>query len=71
MDLFGKVHQLVDYGLSFHQKAVFLVDFSRGSSMAYHSMIVYAIEYDILATFSLTPYSSTHSNKVIETKPRY
>jgi hypothetical protein len=31
MDLFGKVHQLVDYGLSFHQKAVFLVDFSRGS----------------------------------------
>jgi hypothetical protein len=29
MDLFGKVHQLVDYGLSFHQKAVFLVDFSR------------------------------------------
>jgi hypothetical protein len=31
MDLFGKVHQLVDYGLSFHQKAVFLLDFSRGS----------------------------------------
>jgi hypothetical protein len=36
-----------------------------------HSIIVYVIGYDILATFSLTLWSSTHANKVIETKLRY